>query len=70
MQAIAGFLKAVFNFFVGDIVILAGVAATLLVVALIENASFLSGLKSAGGYVFIAGVVLTLFLTLRRETRG
>lgn len=68
MQPITNFLKAVFNFFVGDIVILVGVALTLVVVVLIENLGPLNGLKATGGYIFFAGVVLTLFITLRRET--
>jgi hypothetical protein len=70
MQPITNFLKGVFNFFVGDIVILLGVALTLLLVALIENLGFLSGLKEIGGYLFFAGIVLTLFITLRRETHA
>ncbi len=70
MQATLNFLKAVFNFFVGDIVILVGVALTLLAVALIENLSFLNSIQGTGGYIFIAGVVLTLFITLRRETHS
>jgi hypothetical protein len=32
--------------------------------------SFLSGLKEIGGYLFFAGIVLTLFITLRRETHA
>ena len=68
MEAITKFLKGVFYFFVGDWIILGGVALTVLVVALIENLAPFSSIKGAGGYVFLAGVVLTLFITLRRET--
>ncbi len=70
MQATTNFLKAVFNFFVGDIVILVGVALTLVVVALVESLSFLNSIRETGGYIFIAGIVLTLFITLRRETHS
>lgn len=68
MQVITRFLKAFFNFVVGDWIILIGVAVVLALVALIENLSALSSLKEVGGYLLIVGLVLTLFLTLRRET--
>ncbi len=68
MSAVTGFLKAVFNFFVGDWIILIGVAITLLIVAVIENVAALDGIKVAGGYVLFLGVALTLAATLRRET--
>ncbi len=68
MRQISGFLKAVFNFFVGDWIILGGVALTLLVVALIENVSGLDSLKGIAGFIFFLGAALTLTLTLYRET--
>jgi hypothetical protein len=68
MVAITHFLKAVFNFFVGDWIILFGVAITLIVVALLENIAALDSLKTAGGYILFIGVALTLAVTLRRET--
>ena len=68
MEQITGFLKGLFNFFVGDWIILIGVALTLVVVALIENVSGLESLKGVGGVVLLAGVIFTLTLTLRRET--
>ncbi len=70
MEPILGFLKAVFNFFVGDWIILGGVAFTLILVALIENLNALDGLKPAGGYLLIIGCALSLVATLRRETSG
>ncbi|HEX2911496.1 MAG TPA: hypothetical protein VH186_11870 [Chloroflexia bacterium] len=68
MQTITGVLKAVFNFFVGDWIILSGVALTLLVVAVIESGNAGSGITGAGGYLFVIGVALTLLVTLFRET--
>jgi hypothetical protein len=70
MSRITGFLKAVFNFFVGDWIILGGVVLTLVLVALIENTSALSSLKGTGGVVLFVGIVLTLVATLRREIRA
>ncbi len=67
LPALAKFLKSVFNFFVGDEIILIGVLVLLGLVALIENLPALSSLKDAGGYIFFAGLVFTLILTLRRE---
>jgi hypothetical protein len=67
MQTITNFLKGVFYFFVGDWIILFGVALTLLVVALLETLAPLSSLKGVAGYIFFAGIVLTMFVTLRRE---
>ena len=68
MEMITNFLKAVFNFFVGDWIILIGVAITIVVVALVENVGALEGLKGLGGVILLLGVALTLALTLRRET--
>lgn len=64
-----GLLKGIFNFFVGDWIILIGVAITVVVVALIENVAAFNGLKGAGGYILIVGLLLTLITTLRRETQ-
>jgi hypothetical protein len=67
MEIITKFLKGVFYFFVGDWIILGGVAITLVLVALLENVAALDALKGLGGIVFLVGVALTLFITLRRE---
>ena len=56
MQLITRFLKALFNFVVGDWIILIGVAIVLVVVALLENLSAFStstqrkGFSPCGGY--------------------
>ena len=67
MDSLTRFLKAVFNFFVGDWIILSGVILVMIIVALIENLSALDSLKAVGGYVFFLGLVVTLVVTLRRE---
>ena len=68
MNPITRFLKAFFNFFVGDWIILIGVAITFAIVALLENISSLNSLQVAGGYILFIGVAITLAVTLRRET--
>ncbi|OJV90082.1 MAG: hypothetical protein BGO39_01540 [Chloroflexi bacterium 54-19] len=70
MRGVIKFLKAVFNFFVGDWLILGGVAVSLLIVALLQNLSALSAISGIGLYLLVAGIILTLFLTLRRETHS
>ncbi len=68
MQAILKFLKAVFNFFVGDWIILIGVAVVFVLVALLLNIEAFSKVREAGGFVLILGLLVTLAVTLRRET--
>ena len=68
LTTITGFFKGVFYFFVGDWIILIGVAITVALVALLENVILQDNLKSLGGYIFILGVLITLAVTLRRET--
>lgn len=68
MQAITNFLKGVFNFFVGDWIILGGVVTTLLVATLVVKLTASNSATWVGGVIFVAGVALTLFVTLRRET--
>lgn len=69
MQPVTNFLKAVFNFFVGDWLILGGVALLMAVVALLENVPALEGLRGVGPYLLVVGTVATLFFSLRREIR-
>lgn len=57
------FLKAVFNFFVGDWIILGGVLFSFVVVLVA-----VSSLNEIGGLFLIAGIILTLGLSLYRET--
>ncbi len=69
MRRITDAVMAVYNFFVGDPVILAGVAVTFVVVGLIARLNALSTARPALGGVVIAGVLASLALSLRRETR-
>lgn len=68
MTAVTRFLKALFYFFVGDWIILIGVAITLIVVALLENLTTADSIKTVGGFLIFVGVAITLAVTLRRET--
>jgi hypothetical protein len=68
MQRVQGFVLAVYNFFVGDPVILTGVVALFVIVGLLAHAMK----ASAGlglGVVLVAGVILSQGLSLYRETQ-
>lgn len=63
-------IKAIYNFLVGDIVILIGIIITLLILVLLNAVSGLSMLRGASGIVMILGTLIVLTLTLTREVRG
>ncbi len=63
-------IKAIYNFIVGDMIILLGVVITMLVLALINNVSALTQLRAATGFLLIIAVLGVLTATLYREARG
>ncbi len=63
-------IKAIYNFIVGDMIILVGVIIAFLVLVLINNASALAPLRAATGYLLIVAVIGVLTATLYREARG
>ena len=68
MTSISGFLKAVFNFVVGDWILLIGVTLLFgLILALFLWGSILD--NWLGPVVFVGALILILFLSLMRETR-
>jgi len=60
-------IKAVYNFIVGDMVILVGVLLTVVVLALINNVSALAPLQDFSGPILLLGVLSSLVATLSRE---
>ena len=60
-------IKAIYNFIVGDMVILIGVALTVLVLALINSVGALAPLRGLTGLILVAGVLASLVATLSRE---
>lgn len=60
-------IKAVYNFIVGDMVILIGIALTVTILALINNVNTLASLKSFSGTILVFGVLSSLVITLSRE---
>ena len=63
-------IKAIYNFIVGDMIILVGVIVAILILALINTVSVLAPLHVVTGYVLIVVVVGVLTATLYREARG
>jgi len=60
-------IKAIYNFIVGDMVILLGVALALTVLVLINNVGALAPLKGFSGPFLIIAVLASLVATLSRE---
>ena len=62
-------IKAIYNFIVGDMIILVGVLLATLLLALIDNVAALSPLRSISGLILVIAVIAVLGLTLLREAR-
>ncbi len=67
MNIILKVILAVYNFFVGDLVILLGVTLLMAVLALIHFLGVLAPLRGGSGMILIVGVLATLVATLGRE---
>ena len=60
-------IKAIYNFIVGDMVILVGVTLAVIILALINNASALAPLKGFSGPLLVIAVLSSLVASLSRE---
>ncbi len=60
-------IKAIYNFIVGDMVILIGVVLAVMVLALINNVSALASLKGFSGLFLVIAVLGSLVASLSRE---
>jgi hypothetical protein len=60
---------AVYNFFVGDPILLVGTLLTFVIVGLGAHAATSDGARFGLGIVLAAGVILSLALSLYRETQ-
>lgn len=63
-------IKAIYDFLVGDMIILVGVIITVIVLALINSVPILTSLRVASGALLIIAVLGTLIATLNRETKA
>ncbi len=60
-------IKAIYNFIVGDVIILIGVIITILILALINIVGALAPLRVATGAILVVAVLGVLTATLFRE---
>jgi len=60
-------IKAIYNFIVGDMVILIGITLAVIVLALVNNVSALAPLKGFSGLFLVIAVLASLVTTLSRE---
>lgn len=60
-------IKAIYNFIVGDMIILLGVALALAVLAIINNVAALAPIRGLSGPILIIAVLASLVATLSRE---
>jgi uncharacterized Tic20 family protein len=63
-------IKAIYNFIVGDMIILIGVAIVAIALGIINGVSALASLRPATGILLVLVVLIVLFATLFREARG
>ena len=63
-------IKAIYDFIVGDMIILVGVVIAMLVLALINNVNALAPLRVATGFLLVVAVLGVLVATLYREAKG
>ncbi len=63
-------LKAVYNFLVGDMVILVGIVLVFALLTLIHTVAALAPIRAYSGAILIIVVLVVLGITLSRELRG
>ena len=63
-------IKAIYNFLVGDMIILVGILLVIVVLALINNIDAFEAIRGVTGAILIAAVLGVLIATLTREARG
>ena len=63
-------IKAIYNFIVGDMIILIGIIITAFILALINSVSVLAPLRAISGVILILAVLAVLTATLMREALG
>ena len=63
-------LKAIYNFVVGDMIILVGILVIAILLGLVGYIGALAPLRVAIGPVLIVAALVTLSATLYREARG
>ena len=63
-------IKAIYNFIVGDWIILSGVLLAVALLALIHFVDALAGLRNLSGVILLVITFVVLLITLSREAYG
>ncbi len=63
-------IKAIYNFFVGDMIILVGVISVIVLLSLINHIDALRPLQVISGFILVLTILGVLVATLSREARG
>jgi hypothetical protein len=63
-------IKAVYNFIVGDMVILVGIVLVFLVLLLINNVAALTPIRAYSGAILVVVTIAVLGISLSRELVG
>lgn len=63
-------IKAIYNFIVGDWIILSGILLVVALLAIIHLVNGLAVLRGISGIILIVAVLAVLILTLSREAYG
>lgn len=63
-------IKAIYNFLVGDMIILVGILVAVAILALIEDVPGLHALEVISGVILIVAILAVLTATLIREALG
>jgi len=63
-------LKAVYNFIVGDMIILIGIVLVFLLLILINTVAALTPIRAYSGAILVIVTLVVLGVTLSRELRG
>lgn len=67
LRPILNAIKAVYNFIVGDMIILVGILIAFILLALIYTISALAALRPLSGFILIIAALVVLIATLSRE---
>ncbi|HLI70793.1 MAG TPA: hypothetical protein VKV19_13625 [Ktedonobacteraceae bacterium] len=68
IEVVFNFVRAIYNFIVGDMVILTGMIIAVLILALLNSVSALASLRVVSGVILVLAVLIILLATLVRET--
>jgi hypothetical protein len=63
-------IKAIYNFVVGDWIILSGILLVVALLGLIQWVSGLAALRGSSGIILVVAILVVLVLTLSREVYG